>query len=101
MSILPLMKKEAIRTPNHLNAKEVVERAQVLESKLSVKTISKLPYQLRRAGCQDNIIDIKEQISCGIALAVDKQGRIGASGAEAERMKKRCDALVPSARRLL
>jgi hypothetical protein len=42
MSILLLMKKETIRTPDHHNTKEVVERSQILESKLSPKTISKL-----------------------------------------------------------
>jgi methyl coenzyme M reductase subunit C-like uncharacterized protein (methanogenesis marker protein 7) len=85
MSILPLMKEETIRTPNHLNAKEIVERSQVLERKLIPKTISKLPYQLRGVGCQDNVIGIKEQIGCSIVLAVHKLRGIRASGAKAER----------------
>jgi hypothetical protein len=101
MSILPLMKKETIRTPNHLNTKEVVERSQIIESKLSPETISKMSYQLRRAVHQDNVIDITEQIGCSVALEVHKQQGIRTSGAEAELMKKRCDALVPSTRRLL
>jgi hypothetical protein len=76
VSILSLMKKETIRTPNHLNTKEVVERSQILESKRSPKTISKYSYELRRGDCQDNVMDIKEQIGCSIALAVHKQREI-------------------------
>jgi hypothetical protein len=49
MSILPLMKKEPIRTPNNLNVEEVVKRAHILDSKLSTKTISKLTKKLRVA----------------------------------------------------
>jgi hypothetical protein len=101
MSILPLMKEEPICTTDHLNPEEVVKGSQVLESKLSVKTISELSKQLRGAGRQNDIMDIEEQVSCSIALAVDKQRGIGAGGVEAELMEKRCDALVPSTRRLL
>jgi hypothetical protein len=42
MSILPLMKEEPIRTPNHLNPEKVVKGSQVLESKLNMKMISEL-----------------------------------------------------------
>jgi hypothetical protein len=49
MSILPLMKKEPIRSPNNLNAEEVVKRTHILDSKLSTKTISKPSKELRSA----------------------------------------------------
>jgi hypothetical protein len=101
MSILPLMKKEPIRTPKHLNPEEVVKRSQVLERKLSTKTISKLSKKLSGACCQDDIINVEEQVGGNTALGIDEQRSIGASGAEAELMKKCCDALVPRTRRLL
>jgi hypothetical protein len=101
MSILPLMKKEPVRAANNLNTKEVVKRAHILDSKLSTKTISKLAKKLRSACRQDNIIHVEEQVGGKNALAVDEQRSIGASGAEAKLMKKRCDALVPSTGRLL
>jgi hypothetical protein len=101
MGILPLMKKEPVRAPNNLNTEEVVKRAHILDSKLSTKTISELSEKLRSACRQDNIIHIEEQVGGETALAVDKQRSIGASGAEAKLMKKRCDALVPSTGRLL
>jgi hypothetical protein len=101
MTILLLMKEEPIRTPNHLNPEEVVKGSQVLETKLSTKMISELSKYLRGACCQDDIINVEEQISGSTALAVDKQRSIGASGAEAKLMKKCHDALVPSTRRLL
>jgi hypothetical protein len=60
MSILPLGKKEPIRTPNDLNPEEVVKRVQILDSKLGMNTISKLSKKLRGACCQDNIIHVEE-----------------------------------------
>jgi hypothetical protein len=95
------MKEEPIRSPNNLNAEEVVKRAHILDSKLSTKTISKLMKKLRSACCQDNIIHVEEQVGDETALAVDEQQSIRASGAEAELMEKCCDALVPSTGRLL
>jgi hypothetical protein len=101
MSILPLMKKEPIQSPNNLNTEEVVKGTHILDSKLSTKTISKLAKELRSACRQDNIIHAEEQVGGETALAVDEQRSIGASGAEAKLMEKRCDALVPSMGRLL
>jgi hypothetical protein len=49
MSILSLMKEEPIQTPNDLNPEEVVKRAQILDSKLSTKTISKLTKKVSGA----------------------------------------------------
>jgi hypothetical protein len=71
MSILSLMKEEPIRTPNDLNPEEVVKRAQILDSKLSTKTISKLTKKVSGACCQDNIIHIEEQVGSETALTVD------------------------------
>jgi hypothetical protein len=101
MSILPLMNKEPIRSPNNLNAKEVVKRTHILDSKLSTKMISKLSKELRSARRQDNIIHVEEQVGGETALVVDEQRSIGASGAEAKLMEKHYDALVPSTGRLL
>jgi hypothetical protein len=101
MSILPLMKKEPIRSPNNLNAMEVVKRTHILDSELSTTTISKLSKELRSARRQDNIIHVEEQVGGETALVVDDQRSIGASGAKAKLMEKRCDALVPSTGRLL
>jgi hypothetical protein len=94
MSILPLMKEEPIKTPNDLNPEEVVKRTQILDNIIHVEELS-------GACCQDNIIHVEEQVGGETALTVDEQRSIGASGAEAELIKKRCDALVPSLRRLL
>jgi hypothetical protein len=101
MSILPLVKKEPIRTLNKLHPEEVVKRAHILDSKLNPKMISKLSKKLRGACYQNNIIHVEELVGGETTLAVDEQRSIGASGAEAELMKKHCDALVPSTGRLL
>ena len=55
-----------------------------------------------RGGCrQDDVVDVQQEVGGGVSLAVDEQRGIGACRAEAEAMKKRCDALVPGARGLL
>lgn len=50
MSILPLMKEEAIRTTHDLNTEEVVQRTQVLDGELSTKTVSEPTEKARCAG---------------------------------------------------
>lgn len=47
MSILPLVKKEVIRTSHHLDPEEVVQRTQVLDGELSAKMISELTKKAR------------------------------------------------------
>ena len=42
MSVLPLMKEEAIRMAHHLDTEEVVQRTQVLDGELSAKTSREL-----------------------------------------------------------
>ena len=101
MGVLPLMKEEACRTTRHLDAEEVVERTQVLKGELGTKAVSELSKKVGGACCQDDVVDIEQQVSSGVALAIDEQRSIGACGAEAKLMKERCDALVPGARRLL
>ena len=101
MSVLSLMKEETIRTTHHLNTEEVVQQTQVLDGKLSTKTISKPAKELRSACCQDDVVNIEKQIRRVGALVINKQRSIGACRAEAELVKKRCDALVPGTRSLL
>ena len=72
MSVLPLMKKEAIRTAHHLDTEEVVQRAQVLYGELSAKTSHELTEETSRTCRQDDVVDIKEQICSCVTVAVDK-----------------------------
>ena len=84
MSVLPLMKKETIRTTHHLNTEEVVQRTQVLDGKLSTETISKLAKELRSACCQDDVVNIEQQVRHVGALVINKQRSIGECGAEGD-----------------
>ena len=101
VSVLPLMNKEPVRSAYNLEAEEVMERAEVLDGELSTKTISDLSKKIHSARCQDDVVDVEEQICSVRALAENEQRGIGACGAEAELVKKRRDALVPGARCLL
>ena len=48
VSILSLMKEEAIRTAHHLDTEEVVQRTQVLDGELSAKTSRELTKESSR-----------------------------------------------------
>ena len=73
MSVLPLIKEEAIYSTNNLDPEEIVQRTQVLNGKLSMKTISELLKKSSQACCQDDVVDVKQQEDDIIALVVDKQ----------------------------
>lgn len=82
MSVLPLMKKEAIRTVHHLNTEEVVQRTQVLDGELSAKTSRDLTEKTSRTCRQDNVIDIEQQVGCVGALVIDEERCFRVGGAE-------------------
>lgn len=73
MGILLLMKKETVRTPNDLNAKEIMESTQVLDSELVTQPESNLLKNGCGGGCQDDVIDVKQQICSRVTVAIDKQ----------------------------
>jgi hypothetical protein len=50
MSVLPLMKKEPVSSTYHLKAEEVMKRSEILESKLSTKTVNELSKESIAAG---------------------------------------------------
>ena len=73
MSVLLLVQKEPIGTANDLNAKEVVQRSQILEGKLVTKTSRELLKKPRRGCRQDNVVHIEQQVRSGSALMIDEQ----------------------------
>jgi hypothetical protein len=91
------MEKEPIRWAHYLKAEEVVKRAEVLDGELSAKTMSELSNKSIIAGCQDDIVDIEQQVSLIRTLSKDEQGGVGAHRVKAKLMKKRRHALVPGA----
>jgi hypothetical protein len=58
MSVLALMKEESVCSTYHFKAEEVIKRSEVLESKLSTKTINELLEESIAAGCQDDVVNI-------------------------------------------
>jgi hypothetical protein len=74
-----------------------VNHAKVLDGELSAKTISELWKKSIIAGCQDDVVNIEQQVSRIRTLSKEEQGGIGACRAKAKLMKKRRHALVPGA----
>jgi hypothetical protein len=91
------MAKEPVRSAHYLKAEEVVKRAKVLDGELSAKTISELSKKSIIASCQDDVVNIEQQVSRIRTLLKDEQGGIGARSAKAKLMKKCHHALVPGA----
>ena len=60
VSILLLMKEEAIRSPNNLNAKKVMQSTQVLDGKLVTQPESNLLKKGCGGGRQDNVVNVEE-----------------------------------------
>ena len=86
---------------HHLNAEEVVQRAQVLDDELSLKTRGELTEEASSGCRQDDVVNIEQQVGRVGALMINKERGIRAGGAKAELMKKRRNALIPSTRSLL
>jgi hypothetical protein len=101
VGILPLMEEEPVRTSDNLDAEEVVKRAKILQRELSAKAVGELSKKTSGGGRQDDVVDVQQQVCHVVAGPVDKQGRIGTRGAEAQLMQEAGDALVPGAGRLL
>jgi hypothetical protein len=74
-----------------------VKRADVLDGELSTKTISELSKKSIVAGCQDDVVNIEQQVSRIRTLSKDEQGGVGACRGKAKLMKKCRHALVPGA----
>ena len=72
MSVLLLAQKDPVGTVNNLNAKEVVQRSQVLEGKLVTETGRELLKKPRRGCRQDNVVHIEQQVRSGSALMIDE-----------------------------
>jgi hypothetical protein len=58
MRILLLMKKEAVGSPNNLDAKEVMESTQILDGKLVTQPVSDLLKKSCGGGRQDDVVDV-------------------------------------------
>ena len=72
MHVLMLMKEEAVKTPKHLDAKEVVQQPQVLQGELSAETSYKLSKKLSRGGHEDDVVDVEEKVCRCIAVMIHK-----------------------------
>lgn len=101
MSVLPLMKEEAIRTAHHHDTEEVVQRTQVLDGELSTKMSRELTEETSRTCRQDDVVDIEQQVGRVRALMIDEERGVRAGRAEPRLVEKRRDALVPNAWSLL
>jgi len=62
----------------HVDAEEVADGAEVLDSERGPEVADDLGDELAASGRQDHVLDVQEQVHSVIAAAVDEQRRVGA-----------------------
>ena len=78
-----------------------MQRAQVLDGELSLKTRGELTEETSGGCRQDDVVNIEQQVGSVGALMINEERGIRAGGAKSELMEERRNALIPSTRSLL
>ena len=96
MGIALLMQEEPIWPSNHLNAKKIMQRTQILQGKLITKT-SSVPLEEHDSGCRQNdVVDVQQQVGRVNSVMIHEEGYIRASRCKSERLQEGGDAMVPA-----
>jgi len=100
-SILALRQEEAIYRMRDRDPKEVMKIPEMCHSKLRVKELGEASKNQGRRGCQDDVVDIEQQVGDVGNHCVNKEGWIGGRRTEARPLDEAREPLVPCPRRLL
>jgi hypothetical protein len=81
--------------------KEVVEIPEICHGELRVKELGDATKKQGRRGCQNDVVDIEQQVGDVATRFVNKEGRVGSQGSEARPLNEAGEPLVPRRGRLL
>jgi hypothetical protein len=73
LSILALVEEEVIGPLLYCDAEEVVERVEVLHCELMLESCSGTLEKFWARGCEDDVIDVEQQVSSVGVTTVDEQ----------------------------
>ena len=102
-SVLALRQEEAIRRTHDRDPKEVMKIPEICHSELRVKKLSEASKKRGRQGCQDDVVDVEQQVGDVGTYFVNKEGRIRGRSSEARPLDEAGEplVLVPRPGRLL
>ena len=100
-SILTLGEEEAVRGTRDRDPEEVVKIPEICHGELGVKKLGDATKEPGRRGCQNDVVDVEQQVGDVGALFVNKEGRVGGRRSEARPLDEAGEALVPCSGRLL
>ena len=100
-SRLALRQEEAIRRTRDRDPKEVMKIPKIYHRELRVKKLGEASKKRGRRGCQDDVVDVEQQVANVGTHFVNKEGRIGGRSSEARPLDRAGEPLVPLPGRLL
>ena len=100
-SVLALRQEEAIRRMRDRDPKKMMKIAEICHSELRVKELGEASKKRGRRGCQDDVVDVEQQVGDVDTHFVNKEGRVGGRSSEAGPLNEAGEPLVPRPGRLL
>jgi hypothetical protein len=100
-SILTLREEEAIGGTRDRDPEKVMKIPEICHGELGVKELGDVTKKPRRRGCQNDVIDVEQQVGDVGTLFVDKKRSVGGRRGEASPLNETRETLVPCPGRLL
>jgi hypothetical protein len=100
-SILTLGEEEAVRGARDRDPEEMMKILEICHGELGVKELSDATKKPCRRGCQNDVVDVEQQVGDVCTLSVDKEGCVGDRHSEASLLNEAKKTLVPCPGRLL
>jgi hypothetical protein len=100
-SILSLGEEEAVGGTCDRDPEEMMKIPEICHGELGVKGLSDATKKPSRQGCQNDVVDIEQQVGDVGALFVDKERCVGDRSGEASLLNEAGETLVPRPGRLL
>ena len=100
-SVLALRQEEAIYRTRDRDPKEMMTIPEICHSELRVKELGEAWKKRGRRGCQDDFVDVEQQVGDVGTHFLNKERRIGGRSSEARLLDEIGEPLVPCPGRLL
>jgi hypothetical protein len=100
-SILALRQKEAVSRTRDRDPEKVMKIPEICHSELGVKELGDAMEKQGRRGCQNDVVDIEQQVGDVSTRFVNKEGRVRGRSSKAGPLNEAGEPLVPCPGRLL
>jgi len=100
-SVLALRQEEAVSRTRDRDPEEVMKIPEICHGELGVKELGDATKKRGRRGCQNDVVDVEQQVGDVGTRFVNKEGRVGGRSSEAGPLNEAREPLVPCPGRLL